>query len=144
MVETISVLLNGLCLVAQSCPTLLDPTDLQPSRSSVRGILQARILEWVAMSLLQGIFPTQGLNPGLLHCRQIFYQLSHKGNPRILGWVAYPFSSGSSWPKDQTRVSCIAGQFFTNWALREAQNLKAGLIWDSSDQIKFLKLVPDL
>ena len=36
-------------------------------------------------SLLQGIFPTQGLNPGLPHCRQILYQLSHKGSPRILG-----------------------------------------------------------
>ena len=46
------------------------------------------------LSLLQGIFPTQGWNPGLPHCRQILYQLSHKGSPRILEWVAYPFSSG--------------------------------------------------
>ena len=45
------------------------------------------------LSVLQGIFPTQGLNSGLLHCRQILYQLSHKGSPRILEWVAYPFSS---------------------------------------------------
>ena len=45
-----------------------------------------------SLSLLQGIFPTQGSNPGLLHCRQILYQLSHKGSPRILEWVAYPFS----------------------------------------------------
>ena len=97
-----------------------------------------------SLSLLQGIFPTQGLNPGLPHCRWILYQLSHKGSPRILGWVAYPFSRGSSWPRDQTGVSCTKGRFFTNWAMREAQNLKAGLIWDSSDQIKFLKLVPDL
>ena len=44
-----------------------------------------------SLSLLQGIFPTQGWNPGLLHCRQILYQLSHKGSPRILEWVAYPF-----------------------------------------------------
>ena len=49
-----------------------------------------------SLSLLQGIFPTQGLNPGLLHCRQILYQLSHKRSPRTLEWVAYPFSSGSS------------------------------------------------
>ena len=41
-------------------------------------------------SLLQGIFPTQGSNPGLPHCRQILYQLSHKGSPRILEWVACP------------------------------------------------------
>ena len=36
------------------------------------------------LSLLQGIFPTQGSNPGLLHCKQILYQLNHKGSPRIL------------------------------------------------------------
>ena len=41
-------------------------------------------------SLLQGIVPTQGLNSGLLHCRQILYQLSHKGSPGILEWVAFP------------------------------------------------------
>ena len=40
--------------------------------------------------LLQGIFPTQGSHPGLPHCRWILYQLSHKGSPRILEWVAYP------------------------------------------------------
>ena len=73
-----------------------------------------------SLSLLQGIFPTQGLNPGLPPCRWILYQLSHQGSPRILEWVAYPFSRGSSWPRDWTRVSCIAGGFFTNWAMREA------------------------
>ena len=46
-------------------------------------------------SLLQGIFSSQGSNPGLPHCRQILYQLSHQGSPRMLEWVAYPFSSGS-------------------------------------------------
>ena len=51
-----------------------------------------------SLSLLQGIFPTQGWNPGLPHCGQILYQLSHKGSPRILEWVAYPFSRVSSWP----------------------------------------------
>ena len=71
-------------------------------------------------SLLQGIFPTQGPNPGLPHCRRILYQLSHKGSPRILEWVAFPFSRGSSRSRNQTRVSCIAGEFFTNWAIREA------------------------
>ena len=47
-------------------------------------------------SLLRGIFPTQGSNPGLPHCRQILYQLNHKGSQSILQWVAYPFSSRSS------------------------------------------------
>ena len=42
------------------------------------GILQARILEWIASALLQGIFPSQGSNPGLLHCRQSLYQLSYQ------------------------------------------------------------------
>ena len=110
-----------LCLIAQSCPTLCDPVNCSLSGSSVHGILQARILEWVAMpssrgssqprdltqvshiasgfftiwptreaqdysisslSLLQGIFLTQELNQGLLHCRQFAYQLSYQGSPQ--------------------------------------------------------------
>ena len=59
-----------------SCPTLCDPMDCSPPGSSVHGILQARVLEWVAMS----------------------------------------FSRGSSRPRDQTQVSCLAGRFFTDWA----------------------------
>ena len=125
---------------------------------TVHGILQARIPEWVDFPF-QGIFPTQGLNPDLLHCRWIIYQLSHKGSPRILEWgpvpspgylpdsgikqgssalqedslpaepqgkpkntavIPYPFSSRSSWARNRTMVSCIAGRFFTNWAIREA------------------------
>ena len=72
-----------------------------------------------SLSLLQGIFPTQGSNPGLPHCRQILCQLSHKESPRRLEWVAYPFSNRSFQPRNQTRVSCIAGRLFTNWAIRE-------------------------
>ena len=49
-----------------------------------------------SLSLLQGIFSTQGLNPGLPHCGQLLHQLSHRGSPRVLEWVAYPFSRGSS------------------------------------------------
>ena len=178
----------------QSCPILCDPIDGSPLGSSVPGILQARILEWVAisfsnawkwkvkvkslsrvrlfsipwtsayqappsmgfsrqeywsglplpspthglyspwnspgqntevgsLSLLQGIFPTLGSNPGFPHCRWILYQLSHKGSPGILEWGAYrgayTFSSRSSWPRNQTGVSCTAGRFCTNWAIRE-------------------------
>ena len=73
-----------------------------------------------SLSLLQGIFPTQGSNPGLPHCRRILYCLSHQGNPRILEWVAYPFSRRSSWSRHRTGVSCIAGRFFTSWVTREA------------------------
>ena len=67
--------------VAQSCPTLCNPMDCGLPGSSVHGILQARILEWVAI----------------------------------------PFSKGSSWPRDWTQVSHIAGRFFTIWATTEAQ-----------------------
>ena len=67
-----------------------------------------------SLSLLQGIFPTQGLNLGLPQCRRFLYQLSHKGSPRVLEQVAYPFSSRSSQLRNQTGVSCIAGGFFTN------------------------------
>ena len=81
-----------------------------------------------SLSLLQGIFSTQGSNPGLPHCRQSLYQLSHKGSPRILEWVAYPFSRGSSKPRDQTQVSRIAGRFFTSWATRETQEYWSGCL----------------
>ena len=63
-------------LVAQSCPILCDPTNCSLPGFSVHGILQARILEWIAI----------------------------------------PFSRGSSWPRDRSLVSCIAGRFFTVWA----------------------------
>ena len=53
-----------------------------------------------SLSLLQGIFPTQGLKPGFPHCRRILYQLSHKRSPRILELVAYPFSNRSSQPRE--------------------------------------------
>ena len=69
-----------------------------------------------SLSLLQGIFPTQGSNPGLPLCRGILYQLSHRGSWYILEWVAYPFSRGSSRPRNRTRISWIAGRFFTSWA----------------------------
>ena len=96
--------------VAQSCPTLCDhmdtrlcrPWDFLGKRTGVG-----------CPFLRHGIFPTQGSNPGLPPCRQILYQLSHQASPRILEWVACPFSSRSSQSRDRTWVSCIAGRFFT-------------------------------
>ena len=79
--------------VTQSCLTLCDPMDCSLPGSSVRGIFQARVLEWVAIS----------------------------------------FSRGSSQPRDQTQVSCIAGRCFTVWATREAY--KAGLYKAFLDQV---------
>ena len=75
---------NLLCLVAQSCLALCDPMDCSPPGSSVHEIFQARILEWGAISFLQGIFLTQGSNPRLLcllNCRWILHPLSHPGSP---------------------------------------------------------------
>ena len=128
--------------VTQLCPTLLYYMDCSLPGSSIHGISQTRVLEWVAiafsapalqadslpaepqgkpkntrvgsLSLLQRIFPTQDSYQDLLHCRWVLYQLSHKGTPRTLEWVAYPFSSGSSQPRNQTGVFCITGRFFTN------------------------------
>ena len=55
--------------------------DCTPPGSSVHGILQARILEWVAFPLSRGSSPPSDPTPGLLHCRRILYQLSHQGIP---------------------------------------------------------------
>ena len=76
---------------AQSCSTLCNPMDC---------IAQARILQasiWSGQPFpYSGDLPNSGLKPGFPHCRKILYQLSHKGRPRKLAWVAYPFSSRSS------------------------------------------------
>ena len=63
--------------VAQLCSILCDPMDCSPWNSPGQNTGVG------SLSLLQGIFPAQGSNPGLPHCRQIFYQLSHKGSPMI-------------------------------------------------------------
>ena len=82
--------INALVLVAQLCPTFCDPMGYSLPGSSVHGILQARILKWVAI----------------------------------------PFFRGSSWPRDQTWVSLIAGRFFTIWATREALfNIQKSIIF---------------
>ena len=109
-----------LCLVTQLCLTLCNPVDCSWPGSFVHGGSPGKNIGVGCHAFLQEIFPTQGSNPGLPHCRWILYQLSHQGSPRILEWVAYPFSRGSSRPRNRTRVSCIAGRFFTSWATRKA------------------------
>ena len=69
--------------ISQSCPTLCNPVDCSPPSSSVHGILQARIVEWIAISFSRGIFPTWGLNPGLPHCRQTLYCLEPPEKPSM-------------------------------------------------------------
>ena len=68
-------------LVAQLCPTLCDPMDSSPPGSSVHGDSLGQNTGVGCHSLLQGVFPTQGWNPSLLHCRQILYHLIHQGSP---------------------------------------------------------------
>ena len=109
-----------LCLVTQFCLTLSDPMDCSLPGSSVHRDSPGKDSGVGCPALLQRIFLTQGSNPGLPRCRQILYHLSHQGSPRILEWVAIPFSRVSSRPRDRTQVSRVAGRFFTIRATREA------------------------
>ena len=102
------------------CSTLCKPMDCSPPGSSVHGDSPGKNTRVGCHVLLQGIFPTQGLNPSLPHCRRILYHLSQQGSPRILEWGAYPFSMGSFWPRNRTSISGIAGEFFTRLATRKA------------------------
>ena len=87
--------------VTQSCPTLCDPMDYNPPGFSVHGILQARILAKIAQLCLTLCDPKDYTVHGILQAR-------------TLEWVAFPFSWGSSQPRDRTQVSHIAGGFFTS------------------------------
>ena len=118
-----------MCLIAQSCPTLCNPMDCSLPGSSVHGNFPGKNTGVGCHALLQGIFLIQGSNAGLPHCRWILHCLNHQRSPRILEWVTYPFCSISSWLKNQSRVSCIAGRFFTSWATREAL---LGYIWGTT------------
>ena len=79
--------------------------------SSVHGDPPGQNTRVGSHALLQGIFPIRRSNPGLLHCRRMLYHLSHQVSPRILEWVAIPFSRWSSRPRNWTRVSGIVGRF---------------------------------
>ena len=70
-----------LCLVTQLCLTLFDPMDCGPPGFSVRGDSSGKNTQVGCPALLQEIFPTQGSNPGLPHCRQILHHLRHQESP---------------------------------------------------------------
>ena len=72
------------CLVAQSCLILCDTMDCSPPGSSIHGIFQARVLEWVAISYSRGLFPTHGSNLHLLHWQADSLPLRHSGSPKAL------------------------------------------------------------
>ena len=142
-----------LCLVAQSWPTLCNAMDCSSPGSCVNGDSPSKNTGVGCLALLQGIFPTQGSNPVLPHCRRILYHSNHQGSPsllcnckskvvvaqscptlwdpmdcsppgssihrifqaRILEWVTISFSRRSSWPRDWTPVSCLAGRLCIIW-----------------------------
>ena len=111
------------CVCVISCSVIsnsLQPHGLQSARLLCPwGFSRQEYWSGLPCLPLQGIFPTQESNPGLLHYRWTFYHLSYQGSPRILEWVTYPFSRGSSQPRDWILASHIAGRFFTVWATKE-------------------------
>ena len=140
----------------QSCPTLCDPMDGSPPRSPIPGILQARTWsglpfpspmhesekwKWsrsvvpyssqphglqLTRLLRPWNFPGKSTGVGC-HCLlRTDYTVHGILQARMLEWVAFPYSRGSSQPRDQTQVSRIAGRFFTSWATREAYPFSSG------------------
>ena len=111
--------------VAQSRPTLCDPVDCSQPGSPVRGDSPGKNTGEGCHALLQGIFPPQGSNPGLPHCRQILYHPSHQGSPRILGVGCLSLLQGNfptqesnqsllHWKQTVYRLSCQRSPGTTN------------------------------
>ena len=118
-------LYHGEWKVAHLCPTLCEPMDY-----TVHGILQARILEWVAFPFSRG-FSNPGIEPRSLQADSLPGE--PQGKPKNTGVGSLFLLWGSSQPRNRTRVSCIAGRFFTSWATREAKcvhkpNVRFGII----------------
>ena len=108
-------------LCAQSCPTLCNPMDCSPPGSSIYGIFQVRLLEWVAISFSRGIFLTQGSNPCLLcllHCR----------------WILYSLSNSISAKKTDLIIKLSALRHFRSWIYSVVERLK---IWNQTSKFQF-------
>ena len=112
-----------MCLVAQSYRPLCDPMDCSPPGSSVRGDSLGKNTGVGFHAPFQRIFPTQGRNPGLAHCRQILHHLSHQGSPRVgqalLEW-GLSLLQGIFPTQELNRGLLHAGGFFISWVTREA------------------------
>ena len=93
--RNITILVVGACQVTRSCLTLCDPMDGSLPGSFVHGISQAGILEWVTISFSKGVFPTQGINPGLLHWQADSFSSEPLGKPNL-----YERSSFLSYHRD--------------------------------------------
>ena len=94
-------------LKSLSCVLVLWPRGLEPARLLCLWNSPGQNTGVGSRSLLQGDLPNPGIKSGLPRFRQILYQVNHKGSPRTLEWVAYPFSSGSSWPRNPTGSSAL-------------------------------------
>ena len=130
-------------LVSKSCLALCNPMDCNPPVSSIHGILQARILEWIAIPFCRGPSRHRDRTWVLPHYRQLLYHLSREVTQlcptlcdpmdcslpgssvhgifqaMVLEWIAISFSRWSSRPRDWTQVSRIVDRSFTTWATRE-------------------------
>ena len=114
-VKISSVLLeSSVCLVAQLCPVLCNLMGCSPPGSSVHGDSPGKNTGVGCHALLQGNLPNPGIKPRSPTLQVDSLPSRHQGSPRRLEWVSYPFSRGSSQPRNQTGISCIAGRFFTN------------------------------
>ena len=117
-------------LVTQLCPTLCDPMDYSPPGSSVHGMFQARILEWVAIPFSKGSSrPRDGIC--LLHCRQIFYRLSHQESPISLSYPPWKCLRVGAAP-----APGVLGHPPNTLRMKEKSTLSPGLL--SSDSMYFL------
>ena len=119
------ILRNTLCSKSlQSCLTLCNAMDCSPPDCSIHGILQDSGEYWSGLPCSPpGDFPNPEIELRSPTLQANFLSSEPPGKPRILEWVAYPFSRGSSPPRNWAGVSCIAGGFFISWATREAHHV---------------------
>ena len=103
-------------LVTQSCLTLYNSMDCSLPGSSIHGDSPGKNTGVGCHALLQGIFPTQGLNPGILHCRQILYHLNHQRSPE--------YNDTSSLKKMQNRTSNFSPQIWSSIYLLQLQKIR--------------------
>ena len=128
--EKVTKIKWNLCCATLSCSDMsnsLRPPGLQPACLLCPQNSPGKNTEVGSHALLQGVFQTQGLNAGLLHCRCLLYYVNHQGSPRILEQVAYSFSRGTSQIRNRTGVSCITCEFFTSSATRKKESEVAQL-----------------
>ena len=107
-----------LCLFAQSCLTPYDIMDCSPPGSSVHGDSPSKDTGVGCHALFQGTFLTQGSNPGLLHCRQILYCLSHQGSPDHQGGSSICFLM----ERDTIFVFCDTNLYFPQYFIMKNFN----------------------